>query len=192
MARRTIFIRPRLQIKYLISSLLVVCLTALAVYYVFWSSLITSPGLDSLSAGEMRALQYAYQTSFVWVVLIILIAIGFLSIFYFHRLVGPIYVFGKIVKALAAGDLTAAMHTHKNDELKDLATETDDASFSWRTMKFPQDLPRLASMTEIVAGATRLRGALCAACGTPITSQPSARDRCGSSGGKPQSCPSGA
>ena len=32
-----------------------------------------------------------------------------------------------------------------------LATETDDASFSWKTLKFPQDLPRLASMTEILS-----------------------------------------
>src|SRR5262245_45411767 len=32
-----------------------------------------------------------------------------------------------------------------------LATENDDPSFSWRTMKFPQDLPRLASMTEILS-----------------------------------------
>ena len=32
-----------------------------------------------------------------------------------------------------------------------LALENDDPSFSWQTIKFPQDLPRLASMTEILS-----------------------------------------
>jgi feruloyl esterase len=32
-----------------------------------------------------------------------------------------------------------------------LATENDDPSFTWRTFTFPQDLPRLASMTEILS-----------------------------------------
>jgi feruloyl esterase len=32
-----------------------------------------------------------------------------------------------------------------------LATENDDPSFTWSTLKFPQDLPRLASMTEILS-----------------------------------------
>jgi feruloyl esterase len=32
-----------------------------------------------------------------------------------------------------------------------LALENDDPSFSWKTIRFPQDLPRLASMTEILS-----------------------------------------
>ena len=32
-----------------------------------------------------------------------------------------------------------------------LATENDDPSFNWRTLRFPGDLPRLAAMTEILS-----------------------------------------
>jgi len=32
-----------------------------------------------------------------------------------------------------------------------LALDADDASFNWRTIKFPQDLPRLKTMTEILS-----------------------------------------
>ncbi|MGA2090064.1 MAG: methyl-accepting chemotaxis protein [Endomicrobiales bacterium] len=121
MTRKTFIVRPRLQLKYLIFSLLVVCFTALSVYYVFWSTLITSPGMEMLSSGEVRALQFAYQTNFIWVVLIIIVAIGFVSIFYFHRLVGPIFLFGNVVKTLATGDLSVATHSRKKDELKDMS-----------------------------------------------------------------------
>jgi feruloyl esterase len=32
-----------------------------------------------------------------------------------------------------------------------LALDTDDPSFSWRTLKFPQDLPRLKTMSDILS-----------------------------------------
>ena len=126
MTRKTFIVRPRLQFKYLALSLMVVCLTALAVYYVFWSSLVTSPGMEELNSGEVRALQYAYQTNFIWVVLIIVVAIGFISIFYFHRLIGPIYMIGKTVKTIGTGDLTVTVHSRKKDELKDISVHLQD------------------------------------------------------------------
>ncbi|HEY7170441.1 MAG TPA: tannase/feruloyl esterase family alpha/beta hydrolase [Vicinamibacterales bacterium] len=42
-------------------------------------------------------------------------------------------------------------YTMSESNLRFLATENDDPSFNWRTLKFPQDLPRLASMTEILS-----------------------------------------
>ena len=32
-----------------------------------------------------------------------------------------------------------------------LALDTDDPAFNWRTIKFPQDLPRLKTMSEILS-----------------------------------------
>jgi feruloyl esterase len=42
-------------------------------------------------------------------------------------------------------------YTLSESNMRFLATENDDPSFNWRTLRFPQDLPRLASMTEILS-----------------------------------------
>ena len=123
MLRKTFILKPRLQLKYLVLSLVVVCLTGLAVYYAFWSSLVSAPGLEQLSAGEWRALQRAYQNSFIWVVVILVFIVGLETIFLFHRLFGPLYVFEKVLKSLSTGDLTASVHSRKNDELKEMAAQ---------------------------------------------------------------------
>jgi methyl-accepting chemotaxis protein len=92
-------------------------------YFAFWSSLMHSEGLERLSAGDMMALERAYQLNFIWLVLILIAAFGILSIIIFHRLVGPIYVFEKAIKSLAEGDLTSNVSLRRNDELKETAAE---------------------------------------------------------------------
>lgn len=123
MIRTRFILKPRIQLKYLLVSLTAICFTGLAVYYAFWSSMVNSSGMEELSAGEWLALERAYNTGFIWVILILALAVGFLSTFYFHRIVGPIYVFENLLKSLSAGDLTVSVHSRKNDELKDMASE---------------------------------------------------------------------
>lgn len=122
MLRTTYIIKPRLQIKYLIIALIVVCVTAISVYYAFWSALITAPGMDELSSADWHVLQRGYQTSFIWVVVILILAIGIESIFLFHKLAGPLFVLERRVKGMAEGDFAAAVHLRRRDELKDVAT----------------------------------------------------------------------
>lgn len=133
MLRKRYIIKPRLQIKYLIMALIVVCLTGAAVYYAFWSSLIRSAGMEQLSSGEIMALEHAYQTSFIWVVIILVSAIGLESIFLFHRIIGPIFVFERAVRKLANGDLTAFVHSRKHDELKEMAAQMQKLIANLRT-----------------------------------------------------------
>lgn len=116
-------VRASLQIKYLIVVAAIITLTAISMYFAFCSSLIHSAGLELMSAGDMTALERAYQTNFVWVVLILTAAFGLLSFFIFHRLVGPIFVFERAIRNLASGDLTTNVSLRKNDELKDTAVE---------------------------------------------------------------------
>jgi len=52
---------------------------------------------------------------------------------------------------LAFGSQGPSGWSLSESNMRFLATENDDASFNWRTLKFPQDLPRLASMTEILS-----------------------------------------
>jgi methyl-accepting chemotaxis protein len=121
MQRKHFIIKPRIQVKYMAISFFVVCLTALTVYYAFWSALERAPGMDQLSGGELSALYHAYNVSFIWVVVILGAAIALLSVFFFHRLIGPIFVIERLIKAMAQGDFSASMHLRKHDELKDMA-----------------------------------------------------------------------
>jgi methyl-accepting chemotaxis protein len=133
MNRKHFIIKPRLQIKYMLISFLVVCVTAMAVYYVFWSSLVRAAGMDQLSGGEMSALHHAYNVSFVWVVVILGAAIGVESIFFFHRLIGPIFVLEHIIKSIAAGNFNVSMHLRKHDELKDTELRMQEMIANIRT-----------------------------------------------------------
>ena len=52
---------------------------------------------------------------------------------------------------LAFGAQLPSGYNLSESNMRFLALENDDPSFNWRTIKFPQDLPRLASMTEILS-----------------------------------------
>ena len=52
---------------------------------------------------------------------------------------------------LAFGTQVPSGYGLAESNMRFLATENDDRSFNWKTLKFPQDLPRLASMTEILS-----------------------------------------
>ena len=53
---------------------------------------------------------------------------------------------------LAFGEQQPSGYSLSESNMRFLALENDeDPSFNWKTMKFPQDLPRLASMTEILS-----------------------------------------
>ena len=121
--RKNYIVRPALQIKYLATVIAVIALTAAATYFAFWSSLVHSAGLEQLSAGDMRALERAYQINFIWVVLVLVAAFGIMSVLVFHRLVGPIYVLERAIKNIARGDLSQDVSLRKRDELKDTAGE---------------------------------------------------------------------
>lgn len=122
--RRTHFIvKPELQWKYFFISLFVVVITAIVVYYIFWMALSTSPGLENLSSGDWKALARAYNSGFIIVVITLALAAGLSSIFLFHKLIGPIFVFERAIKLLKQGDLRTSVHTRKRDELKGMAVE---------------------------------------------------------------------
>jgi len=54
---------------------------------------------------------------------------------------------------LGFGPQTPSGYTYTEANMRFLALENDDPSFNWRTLKFPDDLPRLAAMTEILSPA---------------------------------------
>lgn len=118
--RTQFIVKPKIQLKYLMITVFTICVTGLAVYFALWSSIVNSAGLEQFTAGEWKALERAYQVSFVWVTLILVIGFGLESIILFHRLVGPVYKLESILRMISQGDLTIQFKLRKHDEIKDL------------------------------------------------------------------------
>jgi HAMP domain-containing protein len=121
--RKHFIVKPKIQIKYLFITVLAVVVTGLAVYFAMWSSLVNSAGLEQFTAGEWKALERAYQMSFLWVLIILVIGFGLESLVIFHRIIGPVFKFESIFRMLAAGDLSLVFSLRKHDELHDMEQE---------------------------------------------------------------------
>lgn len=125
--RKHYLVKPKLQFKYLVLLALIMLISAILIYYSFLNSLLSSPGMDQLSAGAVKNFVRSYNTGFFWVMIIFAIIVLFESIFYFHRLIGPIFFFEKVMKQIANGDFSMKVHHRKKDETIELATEMDKA-----------------------------------------------------------------
>jgi len=121
MPRKKYFVKPRLQARYLIILAVIMIFLGAFCYYAFLNSLVSSPGMEQLSAGTFRNFTRAYTNGFLWVIVIFAVFVLLQSIFYFHRLVGPLFFFEKVMKKLASGDFRVKIHWRKNDETKELA-----------------------------------------------------------------------
>lgn len=123
MLRKTFFVKPRLQFKVLILTLLLTVISSGVVYLTLSHAIFNSEYLLELSRFEIETFEKSFRFSFIWIVFILMLAFGLESIFWFHRLVGPIFVVERIIKAFASGDLTQDIRLRKSDELKDLINE---------------------------------------------------------------------
>ncbi|MCL2335333.1 MAG: methyl-accepting chemotaxis protein, partial [Endomicrobia bacterium] len=90
-------------------------------YYAFLNSLSSSPGMDQLSAGTVKNFKRAYTGGFFWIVFIFTVFVLIQSVFYFHRIIGPLYFFEKVMTKLSEGNFSIRMHWRKKDETKELA-----------------------------------------------------------------------
>ncbi len=123
MFRRSFFVKPSLQFKYLAMSLLLTLVSTGIVYLTLNHILFTSERLMELSTFEIEMFQKQFRMGFVWVAAILMVLFGVESLLRFHKLVGPLYVVEKIVNTIAGGDLTQTFHLRKHDELQDLVSE---------------------------------------------------------------------
>lgn len=123
MIRKTFFIKPRLQVKYLLISLLLTLISSGLIYLTLNEILFSTEKLADVPDIAILQVQEQFQHGFIWVAVLLMIAFGIESMFRFHRLVGPIYVVEKMVNTFATGDLTQDFHLRKHDELQDLVSE---------------------------------------------------------------------
>jgi len=119
--RRKYWVKPKLQLKYLFILGGIIIFLAVLIYYTFLDILLSSPGMDQLSAGAVQNFIRSYTNGFLWVMLLFILIILVESIFYFHRIVGPIFFFEKIMKQLANGEFFRDIHYRRKDDTKELA-----------------------------------------------------------------------
>lgn len=131
--RRQYIVKPKLQIKYLLILATIIVVSSILIYYMFLDSLLNSPGMDQLSAGAIKNFVRSYTSGFFWAILGFMALVLIESIFYFHRLIGPIFFFEKVTARLKNGDFTVKIHHRKKDETIELAKNMNEAVKNVRT-----------------------------------------------------------
>ncbi len=131
--RRQYIVKPKLQIKYLLILAAVIIVSSILIYYMFLDSLLNSPGMDQLSAGAVKNFVRSYTSGFFWAILGFMAIVLIESIFYFHRLIGPIFFFEKVMARLKNGDFSVIVHHRHKDETIELTTSMNEAISNVRT-----------------------------------------------------------
>ena len=134
--RRQYIVKPKLQIRYLLILAAIIFVSSILIYYMFLDSLLNSPGMDQLSAGAIKNFVRSYTSGFFWAILGFMALVLIESIFYFHRLIGPIFFFEKVMARLKDGDFSVKIHHRKKDETIELATSMNEAVSNVRTAVF--------------------------------------------------------
>lgn len=130
--RRQYLVKPKLQIKYLLILAAIIIVSSILIYYMFLDTLLNSPGMDELSAGSIKNFVRSYTSGFFWAILGFMVLVLTESIFYFHRIVGPIFFFEKIMEKLKDGDFSVNVHHREKDETIELAKGMNSAVESVR------------------------------------------------------------
>jgi len=118
--RKHFFVKPNLQVKYLGFTLLIVLLSSLGVYLVFETTLRSWLVPIPLSSVDAANLQSNLRLTFVWMLLILLVACGVEAYLFFHRLAGPLFVLERELRQIGEGNFDRFFHLRKSDELQDV------------------------------------------------------------------------
>jgi len=125
--RRSYFIKRRLQWKVFVSviAMLVSFTLFLAVglyfplFYILYSNLPTESVMLQHAAYFYLAIE-----RYIWIsVLAVIALLGLYSLFFSHRIAGPLYRFEQTLQGVGEGDLSQRVQLRRYDELKDLGDE---------------------------------------------------------------------
>jgi len=122
MSRQHFFIKPKVQLKYLLRIAGVVVITSF-VLYVFLRNEINSGLAGVLDKPALADFSWALTKTFVVVTLVMVLMFCLHMLFTVHSLAGAIYALERIIKSVAEGNLKTTMQTRKGDELKDTVVQ---------------------------------------------------------------------
>ena len=121
--RRTIFIKKRLQLRYMALIILSVLSGLLIMAYELTFTLHEVfdhyPVLLQPLYDHFPSLAY----SFIYKLLIYLVFVVLISAILSHKMAGPVYRFEQTCKAIAKGDFSQRIHLRKGDQLMELQDE---------------------------------------------------------------------
>ncbi len=121
--RRTIFIKKKLQLRYMALIILSVLSGLLIIAYELTFTLNELfdkyPVLLQPVYDHFPALAY----SFIYKLLIYVIFVVLISAILSHRMAGPVYRFEQTCKAVAKGDFSQRVHLRQGDQLTELQDE---------------------------------------------------------------------
>ncbi len=121
--RRTFIIKPEIQIKYLIITIILIALTGIAVFFYVNLTIASSTKLENLTLSDIAMIKDLIFKSMVSVLSIITLIVIIEGILFLHKLTGPLFVIEKMMKMISEGDLTLQLKLRKGDELHSLAEE---------------------------------------------------------------------
>lgn len=134
--RRNYFIHKRIQTKYAILTvsllLLYTMILLVAVFAPYAMALFSDLPLSERSQAAEVLLMLDKN---IWPGIgVVIILFGVLSIFITHKLAGPVFVFERMAKNMAEGDLTVRAHLRDGDDLHDLAEYMNQMADSTETV----------------------------------------------------------
>jgi methyl-accepting chemotaxis protein len=120
--RKKYIINKKIQIKYAVLSIaMLLVYTLLFLIALFGPPIYLFTSSDVPSAVRVEAANSVLLiNSYLWPGIgVIILLFGSLSIFFTHRIVGPIYAVEKVIGRITDGDLSARVRLRKNDDLKE-------------------------------------------------------------------------
>lgn len=124
--RKHFFAKPKIQLKYIFITLILVLITSVFSIYVMNERIIHSTFAENLSDAEVVALAKEVRTGVLYVLGIVLVMAFIQATIFFHRLVGPVVAVEKTLDIMREGYFGGSMVLRKRDELKDLAEKLED------------------------------------------------------------------
>ncbi|MBR3632073.1 MAG: hypothetical protein IKN49_03300 [Elusimicrobiaceae bacterium] len=121
--RRTIFIKKKLQLRYmaliLISVLAGLLIMAYEMVFTLHDIFDHYPVLLQPLYDHFPSIAY----SFVYKILVYIVFVVLISAILSHKMAGPVYRFEQTCKEIAKGDLSKRVHLRKGDQLMELQDE---------------------------------------------------------------------
>jgi len=120
------FAKPKIQLKYVLITLVLVLITALLSIYVMNYRIIHSTFAENLCDAEVAALSMEVRTGVLCVLGIVLIMAFVQATLFFHRLIGPVVALERTLDVMRDGYFGGSIELRKRDELKEIAEKIED------------------------------------------------------------------
>jgi len=120
------FAKPKIQLKYVLITLVLVLITAILSIYVMNHRIVHSTFAENLCDAEVAALSKEVMTGVLCVLGIVLVMAFVQAMLFFHRLVGPLVALEKTLDIMREGYFGGSIELRKHDELKEIAEKIED------------------------------------------------------------------